>query len=378
MISVVPSGSSSRERPSTPPPPRIVYPPEQASETEDRDGDDNDDNNFNAPRRFGTVLMLHGWAQNTTVFAQRTKKLTKRLVKNGYQVILLQAPHRLPPKQKNDDGRHQDQHQDDGTLDEKVGLSREFAYAWFLYDEEDDDSDDNNNHQKAGDSDCMNDNGTRNPKPSSTGTYRGMEESLELVRSEIINIESKLHPIHLLGFSQGAVLAHKITTLVCKEWHTSDVSLSSTQPKPQSQPHPSLSSGWMSIEKCIFVSGFPFQRLVDQRGNYKQGRDQDSYCTLSCHDKVGTFNFDEHHQHVSSLSVSNFPSTTFTNASKLSIPTLHVIGAMDVRVHPELSYQLVHKCGFVQPKVWKHDRGHVVPQDMNFCQYVIDFLSVGN
>ena len=374
-MSAVPPVSSSREEPSSPPPPRIVYPPEQASETEDRDGDgdgdDNVDNSFNAPRRLGTVLMLHGWAQNTTVFAQRTKKLTKRLVKNGYRVILLQAPHRLPPKKKeNDDGHHQDQHQVEETINDNVGLSREFAYAWFLYDDEDDDDDgDNNNNPMTGN----NDHGIRNPKPSFTGTYRGMEESLDLVRREIINIESKFHPIHLLGFSQGAVLAHKITTLVCKERHTYDVPLSSTQPRP----HPSVSPGWMSIEKCIFVSGFPFQRPVDQRGENDQGRNQDTIYTLSNRDKAGTLNFDDG-QHVPSSSVCNLTSRTFTNASKLSIPTLHVIGAMDVRVHPELSYQLIHQCGFVQPKVWKHDRGHVVPQDMNFCQYVIDFLSGGN
>ncbi|KAL3941396.1 MAG: hypothetical protein SGARI_000616 [Bacillariaceae sp.] len=152
--------------------------------------------------------MLHGWAQNTHVFLSRSKKLVKRLRKSGYRVVFLQAPHRLPPKK------------DDTTADVPL-QSREYAYAWFWYNPDD----------PAADS---------TPIPSSTGDYAGMDQSLALIREELDQLrqeDSSQAPIFLLGFSQGAVLVHKIATLICDE--NSDSGTSNT---------------WKMIEKCVLAS----------------------------------------------------------------------------------------------------------------------------
>jgi hypothetical protein len=250
-----------------------------------------------------------------------------------------------------------------------ISRSREFAYAWFLYDNE---NEDENYHAAYSD---------KNPRPSSTGTYRGMKESLDVVHREIVNeignynsidqnvdesddenndsdaedqpsrtSQSKLTaPIFVLGFSQGAVMVHKIATLICEERE---------RRRRQQQLHCNLindrcifPSGWIYVTKCILISGFPY-RAVD-------------CCRLmdSCNKS-------------SSRSTGRGERGTFDEDNeRLQIPSLHVMGSNDVRVRPELSFQLAQQCGFVDPKSWQHDRGHIVPQDFAFCQCVIDFLT---
>ena len=243
-----------------------------------------------APVHQGTLVMLHGWAQNTHVFANRSKKLVKRLRKAGYRVIFLQAPHRLSPKKID-------------KQNEVSSQSREYAYGWFWYNIDD----------PAADS---------TPLPSSTGDYPGMHQSMELVREEMDQLgqESSKPPLFLLGFSQGAIMVHKIATLICDN---SDNKTCST---------------WKNIRKCILISGFPFR----------------------AHPAVNEQN-GQHHEKLHSD----------------TIPSLHVIGTKDTRVSPSLTRQvyLQEPCFRGQYSVWEHDRGHVIPTDQAFCQCLLDFVA---
>ena len=208
---------------------------------------------------LGVIVMLHGWAQNVDVFSNRTKKFIKRLTQAGYSVVFVQAPHRLPPL-----AEELTTACTQPTAPPVIPHSREYAYAWFLYDDVDDDDDDDNDNDESNSSHTR---ATTKPTvlPSPTGTYRGMEHSLWIIHEELTcirrneegryyptrkkkkiihnddkNIWNKKHsdsdktndiilddhpcsvpspspspPVYILGFSQGAVLVHKIATLVC-------------------------------------------------------------------------------------------------------------------------------------------------------------------
>jgi pimeloyl-ACP methyl ester carboxylesterase len=284
----------------------------------------------------GVVMMLHGWAQNVHVFSNRAKKLTKRLNLAGYRVLFLQAPHRLPPKKILADPRHSNSNKESHSE-----FSREFAYAWFYYNADDPASD-------------------STPVPSSTGNYPGMDQSLQFLHHELQTlsaspgITTSIPPIFLLGFSQGAVLVHKIASLTCREAGIATVN-------PEADGNKSLSfsrttfnndNSWCIIRKCILVSGFPFS----------------SKTTVT--DRV-------HHNTLDDTSGDSSTEIKNTSTSiKRIIPSFHVLGRQDQRVPNSLSRQIYlnETCFAGKAIVWEHDRGHVLPQDYPFCQRLIEFL----
>jgi hypothetical protein len=61
------------------------------------------------------------------------------------------------------------------------------------------------------------------------------------------------------------------------------------------------------------------------------------------------------------------------------MPSFHVVGRKDSRVNPCLTLELHSRepCfGGSEKILWEHDRGHVLPQDREFCDRLIDFLGV--
>jgi predicted esterase len=292
--------------------------------------------------------MLHGWAQNVYVFSNRSKKLTKRLNQVGYKVIFLQAPYQLPPKkppnspkkENSDDDCDNLHNNNDNTgilqeYDDTAGcFSREYAYAWFVYTEDDPTAD-------------------TTPCPSTTGNYPGMKESLYYLRTEIQRIRNDEEniikkneliastdattttttrpSIYLLGFSQGAVLVHKVVTLAC-----------ATTNKSNSGGSDDMYHWRNMIQKCILVSGFSFYSDIV---NGRTSSDDSS----NKQDDV---------------------------PARISIPSLHVIGINDKRVPPKLTRQVYQyeACFHDRCVIWEHKRGHVLPQDRPFCNAVIEFL----
>ena len=265
----------------------------------------------------GVVYMLHGWAQNVHVFSNRARKLTKRLNKAGYKVVFLQGPHRLPPVE----GTltvNADQHNNEyESAKDNTVFSREYAYAWFFY----------------GDA------GSSEPavlEPSPEGDFRGMDISLSFLQSELkadrvkfleTNHDGGPPPSFLLGFSQGAVLVHKVATLACER---SDVT----------ENH----NAFEAIQKCVLVSGFSFTAWIQREDDANND----------------------------------------TRRTRTTImPSLHVVGNKDSRVSPHLTMDLynLEPCfgggeqGENTKILWEHDRGHVLPQDLKFCNRLLEFLA---
>ncbi|KAG7345639.1 serine hydrolase [Nitzschia inconspicua] len=279
--------------------------------------------------------MLHGWAQNVHVFSNRSRKLVKRLTRAGYRVVFLQAPHRLPPKQvsakeleeeeeeekENESSSHIHQNQTTASS----SSSRKYAYGWFLYNKDD----------PAGDS---------NPLPSLTGDYHGMNESLEYLQLELLRLVTDNEeptnslPLFLLGFSQGAVLVHKVVaTLVCHQAERQQTQQESDT--NATQPRPPITNPWSRISKCVLVSGFPFQQM-SVHGNNNNDMDDRSV------------------------------------AHTKTIPSLHVVGTQDSRVAPYLTRQVYEQEPCFRGKCvqWEHPKGHVLPTDQAFCEFLIQFL----
>lgn len=309
-----------------PPPNRLDFEPLQNSSTNVK----------------GVVYMLHGWAQNVHVFSNRAKKLTKRLNKAGYKVIFLQGPHRLPPVEGTLTVTvSQLDSKCEGAKDNSV-FSREYAYAWFLYDA-----------TSSSEPSVL--------KPSSEGDFRGMDVSLSFLQNEIQTDRAKfLHnrsnhkdegvpPFFLLGFSQGAVLVHKVATLACER------SDSAANDNP-----------WKTIQKCILVSGFSFTSLIYRDLQEPDNTDGDILTRTGGEKKNG-------------------PNTDNERiVTESCMPSFHVVGNKDSRVSPRLTMELydLEPCfgrGKQQRKnsrvLWEHDRGHVLPQDLDFCNRLLEFLS---
>ena len=69
------------------------------------------------------------------------------------------------------------------------------------------------------------------------------------------------------------------------------------------------------------------------------------------------------------------------------MPSFHVVGSKDSRVSPCLTMELydLEPCfGRGEQRqgeeeenkvLWEHDRGHVLPQDLKFCDRLLEFLS---
>lgn len=287
--------------------------------------------------------MLHGWAQNVHVFSNRARKLTKRLNKVGYKVVFLQGPHRLPPVEGTSTRTTTiDTNEDRNSNPNEIHstFSREYAYAWFLYD--------NVNDQSAT-------NGFQDPvlKPSPSGNFRGMDSSLDFLRNELrkdrnkflettTKQEADIPPFFVLGFSQGAVLVHKIATLACADGDKVDTNDSFLEP-------------WKDVKKCILVSGFSFTTSIRQED--ESNDDEHNNEKVNDHDNPGT------------------------TMERRSIPSFHVVGRKDSRVSPCLTLELhdMEPCFFgrkyTDKILWEHDRGHVLPQDQKFCERLIKFLA---
>lgn len=286
--------------------------------------------------------MLHGWAQNVHVFSNRARKLTKRLNKAGYKVVFLQGPHRLPPVEGTPMRPTVDEQKDSQNTNPQHNnnskFSREYAYAWFLYD----------NEKKTSDT-------SQTPvlKPSPSGDFEGMDDSLNFLENELradrtkfleTRTTTQLHeaylpPCFLLGFSQGAVLVHKIATLAC-----GDCAMRTTSRD--------FESPWLYIQKCILVSGFSFTTAI--------GRSDD-----------------RPNEHEATLPQFQEKSTTFMKRNIM--PSFHVVGKKDSRVSPSLTLELHDMepcfCGSDNKVLWEHARGHVLPQDQKFSERLLEFLA---
>jgi hypothetical protein len=318
--------------------------------------------------------MLHGWAQNVYCFSNRAKKLTKRLTKAGYRVIFLQAPHRLPPipteqkqqQQRSCDGNdttiNNGNEKEIGNMDSSGSSSREYAYTWFFCDS----NEDNNDEPIL--------------LPSPTGNYRGMDRSLKLIHEQIQavrnNNETKKNndddnddddhhqeetgvplpspPVFVLGFSQGAVLVHKIATLTCDDDDNDD-------------------DCWKDVRKCILVSGFSFitsiGKTMEAKVTIVNNGSSSNSCSSDCIDESnldhGGDGDDEDDKRATNMTIN-------------IIPSLHVLGNNDYRVRPYLTREVYMEepCfGSGSGILREHRRGHVIPQDRNFCNRVLEFLA---
>jgi hypothetical protein len=319
--------------------------------------------------------MLHGWAQNVFVFSNRAKKLTKRLTKAGHRVVFLQAPHRLPPiptEQKQQQQQQQQQQRccngnnttinngnENENIDSSGSSSREYAYAWFFYD-----SNENNNDEPI-------------LLPSPTGNHRGMDRSLKLIHEEIQavrnNNETKNNknnddddhhqkdndvplpspPVYVLVFSQGAVLVHKMATLTCDDDDSDD-------------------DCWKYVRKCILVSGFSFTTSIGKTMKTKvtivNNGSSSNISSSDCNDEGNLDHGGDDEDDDKKA----------TNTTINIIPSLHVLGNNDYRVRPYLTREVYMEepCfGFGSGILWEHPRGHVIPQDRNFCNSVLEFLA---
>lgn len=234
------------------------------------------------------VIFLHGWAQNSLVFRNRTKALTKRFLKQGIGCLFLDAPMRLPPL-----GVHASTRVSTATSATHVeAKGRQDARAWFFYNELD--------------------HSDRSLSQSGQSLhYVGLEESLRLLQSELEQIPERTTNICLLGFSQGAVLAHVVAAF-----------------KEETQ---GSSSPWDRIQSCIFVGGF-------------------------------------------SATPSNCPKKEqqIILSNNISVRSLHVVGSMDTSVPSDQSQSLAKR--FRNHKVLEHSKGHLVPQQAAACSTMIDFI----
>ena len=319
----------------------------------------------------GVVYMLHGWAQNVHVFSNRVRKLTKRLNKAGYRVVFLQGPHRLPPvvaAHTSADGEVNGDGNNDGKDDDSSSsFSREYAYAWFLYDFPCDGKTQDGDQSAA----IRHSQQPLVLKPSPTGDFRGMDSSLAFLRNELradgndfrkndhLDVATAptaiVPPFFLFGFSQGAVLVHKVATLACGN-NCGGIGESDTKVSGCDSRGP-----WANVQKCILVSGFSFTtsvRLNMGVDDYKSNNDDD----------------DDHLTEPLKISGSA--------TGRRTIPSFHVVGRKDNRVSPHLTLELhsLEPCFDVRKKdrkvLWEHDRGHVVPQNRDFCDRLLEFLTV--
>ena len=158
--------------------------------------------------RKGTVLIIHGWAQNANVMSMKSKTLTKKLNQAGYDCVFLQAPLKLPMTSTI---------KVDGELVTITNGGRKDARAWFLYSKED-----------PGDTSL-----------ALTGEfieYVGLDTAIRVVETELIRqIQKKGNSIiAALGFSQGAVFTHILASMANQKI-----------------------SPFNKIDRFILVSGFP-------------------------------------------------------------------------------------------------------------------------
>jgi pimeloyl-ACP methyl ester carboxylesterase len=318
----------------------------------------------------GVVYMLHGWAQNVHVFSNRARRLTKRLNKEGYRVVFLQGPHRLPPVVATSTSAGAGEDNDDN---DSSSFSREYAYTWFHYDAPCD------GDNKVGDqSAAISRSQPPVLRPSPTGDFRGMDASLAFLRNELRADRNEFRekttrtdhqqdaalaaipPFFLFGFSQGAVLVHKVATLACGSGG-GDNNYDGIDGTDTDASGCDSRGPWADVQKCILVSGFSFTTSI----------------RLNMGGDIYKSNDDDHDDHrTESRQISG------TVAGRRTMPSFHVVGRKDSRVSPHLTLELhsLEPCFDERenhPKIlWEHDRGHVVPQNREFCNRLLGFLAV--
>lgn len=148
----------------------------------------------------------------------------RKLSQAGYQCIFLEAPHILPMTSMV---------YIEGQRVEIENGKRENARAWFLY----------------SDTDPSDATRAQSGEPL---TYGGLNEALEVVQSTIINDTDPREPVALLGFSQGAVLAHLVAA-IDRDLH----------PTFQRITHAILSSGFPAAHVPNANSPFRFRSFED-------------------------------------------------------------------------------------------------------------------
>jgi predicted esterase len=260
----------------------------------------------------GSILMIHGWAQNAFVMRNRTKQITKKLNHAGYDCYFLDGPHILPMSS----GNHEDR-----TPVELHSKYRENARAWFLY-------------------------SSHNPSDVSLSQsgqpmeYIGLNDAILTISSIIEKIDRKNYqrggttPISLLGFSQGAVLVHIL------------VALGNKRILP-----------FNKIVSAIMISGFPaVHRLCSSR----------NFCDTTMTDT------DQQISYARTYPVCSHSSVDFY--TNLSIRSLHVIGKYDTSVCPCLSEQLADCFMNSCRSFLYHEKGHMIPQRSSLCADIVEFL----
>lgn len=230
----------------------------------------------------------------------------------------------------------------ESTKDNSV-FSREYAYAWFFY---------GNASESSSSEPAVS-------EPSPEGEFRGMDTSLSFLERELqadrvyflgTNPDDDVPPFFLLGFSQGAVLVHKVATLACEN---SDTTTEKHNP-------------FETIQKCILISGFPFTALIQRDVPKPDNADNGTMRTVKNN---------------------GGPKTEEQNSTRKTrtMPSFHVVGKKDSRVSPRLTmdlYNLEPYFGRGEQEeentkiLWEHDRGHVLPQDLKFCNRLIEFLAM--
>jgi len=138
-------------------------------------------------QKKGTVIMLHGWAQNRFIMRSRTVKLEKKLRRAGYECEYLEAPHLLPTTSEVDI---------DGEVVQITNGKRENARAWFLY-------------SKIDNADAS------MALKETPMKYIGLEASISRLKKYLEQNSDGFYAV--LGFSQGATFGHILSQLVCAE-----------------------------------------------------------------------------------------------------------------------------------------------------------------
>lgn len=226
-----------------------------------------------------TVLLLHGWAQNSSVFASRIDRLLRKLRNDGFECIVADAPHQLP-----------------ALVDNDVS-SRSNAQCWFYY---------NIDHPSD----------TTNSQEDTT-EYIGLDESIAQIRTILDHQQRMGKHVAILGFSQGAVLAHVIAMTLLFGSHNVVTNNSD-------------STNWTCLKACIFYGGWPASSPSHSTFSHNEPQPQ------------------------------------------LTIPSMHFIGRNDHRVDSAKSEALA-RC-FKNPTIIYHNKGHAVCQQSEHYESLASFL----
>ena len=320
-------------------------------------------------RRKGTVIFLHGWAQNSYVMKCRTQKLATKLVQAGYECVYPDAPHLLPPPPTN--YSNEGVEDNDGGCNKKCSATynRVNARAWYMY-STDDPSD------------------TSNSLDQTPMEYVGLQLSIDCLGTTLQQIMQQKHPQYssnhgehkdynnssdheicaIFGFSQGATMAHILSSVVCSL--SSYTTKHNNLKEEEKDTAASLSSLSLFAKKhcVILVSGFPSMHnvptlsLLSSSSSSPMLSSSSSPMSSSSNLHNGTNN---NNNKVTIATETN-------NKQKINIKSLHVHGKQDTSV-PNIYIERLVQC-YIHPTRFIHDSGHVIPQNHTFCQAVIDFL----